>query len=77
MTIDESGIVRVREAALDREVARATVADAYLNVAERVLLTYRGGRCRPREIIESAYAERLLPWHLHGSTRKTERSTPG
>lgn len=44
------------------------MADAYLNVAERVLLT----SCRPlrpREIIENAYAEQLLPWHLHGSTQ--------
>lgn len=50
------------------ERSRGPVADAYLNVAERVLLTSRRP-LRPREIIESAYAERLLPWHLHGSTQ--------
>lgn len=44
------------------------MADAYLNVAERVLLTSRRP-LRPREIIENAYAERLLPWHLHGPTQ--------
>jgi hypothetical protein len=44
------------------------VADAYLNVAERVILTSRRP-LRPREIIECAYADRLLPWHLHGTTQ--------
>ncbi len=44
------------------------MADAYLNVAERVILTSRQP-LRPREIIEHAYADQLLPWHLHGSTQ--------
>jgi hypothetical protein len=42
------------------------LADAYLNVAERVLLTYRRPM-RPNEIIQQAYAQGLLPWHLHGA----------
>lgn len=41
------------------------MADAYLNVAERVLLTSRRP-LRPREIIAHAYAGGLLPWHLYG-----------
>lgn len=44
------------------------MADAYLNVAEQVLLGSRHP-LRPREIIETAYAHELLPWHLHGSTQ--------
>lgn len=44
------------------------MADAYLNVAERVLLTTRRP-LRPREIIDAAYFNELLPWHLHGSTQ--------
>jgi hypothetical protein len=44
------------------------VADAYLNVAEQVLLDSRRP-LRPREIIDTAYAHQLLPWHLHGSTQ--------
>ena len=44
------------------------MADAYLNVAERVILTSRQP-LRPREIIQQAYASKLLPWHLHGSTQ--------
>lgn len=42
------------------------MADAYLNVAERVIQTSRRP-LRPKEIIHRAYAEGLLPWHLHGS----------
>ena len=41
------------------------VADAYLNIAEQVLTQSRRP-LKPRDIIESAYSERLLPWHLHG-----------
>lgn len=44
------------------------MADAYLNVAEQVLLDSRRP-LRPREIIDTAYAHQLLPWHLHGSTQ--------
>lgn len=44
------------------------MADAYLNVAERVLLQARRP-LRPREIIDAAYASHLLPWHLHGPTQ--------
>lgn len=44
------------------------MADAYLNIAEQVLLGSRRP-LRPREIIETAYAHELLPWHLHGSTQ--------
>ena len=44
------------------------MADAYLNVAEMVLLSLRRPM-RPREIIECAYADQLLPWHLRGSTQ--------
>ena len=44
------------------------MADAYLNVAEQVLLGSRRP-LRPREIIETAYAQELLSWHLHGSTQ--------
>jgi hypothetical protein len=44
------------------------VADAYLNVAEQVLLSSRRP-LRPREIINTAYANELLPWHLHGLTQ--------
>jgi hypothetical protein len=44
------------------------VADAYLNVAERVLLQARRP-LRPREIIDAAYASDLVPWHLHGPTQ--------
>lgn len=44
------------------------MADAYLNVAEQVLLGSRRP-LRPREIINTAYANELLPWHLHGSTQ--------
>jgi len=42
------------------------LADAYLNIAEMIL----GGERRPlkpREIIQRAYVNELLPWHLHGS----------
>ena len=41
------------------------MADAYLNVAERVILA---SRCplRPKEIIHRAYAQGLVPWRLHG-----------
>lgn len=42
------------------------MADAYLNIAERVLLTARRP-LRPREVISQAHAAELLPWHLHGS----------
>lgn len=44
------------------------MADAYLNVAEQVLLQARRP-LRPLEIINAAYANQLLPWHLHGSTQ--------
>ncbi|MDO9369935.1 MAG: HTH domain-containing protein [Sphingopyxis sp.] len=44
------------------------MADAYLNVAERILLDTRRP-LRPREIIDAAYFKELLPWHLHGSTQ--------
>lgn len=44
------------------------MADAYLNVAEQVLLDTRRP-LRPREIINTAYAHQLLPWHLYGSTQ--------
>lgn len=44
------------------------MADAYLNVAEQVLLDSRRP-LRPREIINAAYANELLPWHLHGLTQ--------
>lgn len=41
------------------------MADAYLNIAERVLLTEQRP-LRPREMIQRAYAGELLPWHLYG-----------
>lgn len=44
------------------------MADAYLNVAERVIQTSRRP-LRPREIIQTAYVSGLLPWHLHGATQ--------
>lgn len=44
------------------------MADAYLNVAEKVLLDSRRP-LRPREIINTAYTHELLPWHLHGATQ--------
>lgn len=44
------------------------LADAYLNVAEQVLLEARRP-LRPLEIINAAYANQMLPWHLHGSTQ--------
>jgi hypothetical protein len=44
------------------------LADAYLNVAEQVLLQARRP-LRPREIINIAYANEMLPWHLHGFTQ--------
>jgi hypothetical protein len=44
------------------------VADAYLNVAEQVLLDSRRP-LRPREIIDTAFTRQLLPWHLHGATQ--------
>ena len=44
------------------------MADAYLNVAEQILLGLRRP-LRPREIINAAYAHQLLPLHLHGSTQ--------
>lgn len=44
------------------------MADAYLNVAEQVLLQARRP-LRPLEIINAAYANKLLPWHLYGSTQ--------
>lgn len=42
------------------------MADAYLNVAEHVLLSSRRP-LRPGDIIRHAYAGGLLPWHLHGA----------
>ena len=42
------------------------MADAYLNVAEQVMRRCRRP-LRPKEIVRLAYAEGLLPWHLHGS----------
>jgi hypothetical protein len=42
------------------------VVDAYLNIAEQVLLACRRP-LRPREILQQAYANELLPWHLYGS----------
>ena len=44
------------------------MADAYLNVAERVLLQAKRP-LRPREIMDAAYASHLVPWHLHGPTQ--------
>ncbi|APT34909.1 hypothetical protein MCBMB27_05618 [Methylobacterium phyllosphaerae] len=46
--------------------SRHTVADAYLNIAERIFQVVRRPM-RPREIIIEAYAAGLLPPHLHGS----------
>jgi len=42
------------------------LADAYLNVAERVIQT---SRCplRPRDIVQRAYAAGMMSWHLHGA----------
>ncbi len=42
------------------------MVDAYLNVAERVLLERRQP-LRPRDILREAYTRRLLPWQLHGA----------
>lgn len=42
------------------------MADAYLNIAERVLQKLRRPM-RPHEIIYQAYADDLLPQHLYGS----------
>lgn len=44
------------------------LADAYLNVAEQILLTERVPM-RPRAILELAYLNGLLPDHLYGGTQ--------
>jgi hypothetical protein len=41
------------------------LADAYLNIAEQVILA-EGRPLRPKEIIEHAHIHELMPWHLHG-----------
>ena len=44
------------------------MGNAYLNIAERVLIQARQPMT-PAEIIDRAYLEDLVPWHLHGSTQ--------
>lgn len=44
------------------------MADAYLNIAERVLLSH-GAPLRPHEILELAYIHALTPNHLYGITQ--------
>jgi HB1, ASXL, restriction endonuclease HTH domain len=39
--------------------------DAYLNTAEQILFRVRRP-LRPKEILEEAFLERLVPWHLRG-----------
>ncbi|RYG99133.1 MAG: hypothetical protein EON58_04970 [Alphaproteobacteria bacterium] len=41
------------------------MADAYLNLAERILREERRP-LRPREMIELGYKAAYIPWHLHG-----------
>jgi hypothetical protein len=47
---------------------RTQVADAYLNIAESVLLQSRRPMT-PVEILRQAYSQDLMPWHLHGRTQ--------